>query len=132
MTHTGVAGLTLGGGIGWLMRKYGLTVDQLLAVEMVTADGKVVRASGPRTPTCSGVFAAAAETSASSPGSSSASTRRTDVLAGPCSGRSRGSGGGAPLPRLVADAPDELTTIVFHRTAPALRLCRPRYAASSS
>src|SRR6266540_3154436 len=37
VTHTGLAGLTLGGGIGWLMRKYGLTIDQLLAVDMVTA-----------------------------------------------------------------------------------------------
>ena len=45
VTHTGLAGLTLGGGIGWLMRKYGLTVDQLLSVEMVTADGEVRRAS---------------------------------------------------------------------------------------
>src|SRR5207248_5047174 len=46
VTHTGLAGLTLGGGIGWLMRKYGLTIDQLLAGDMVTADGQVVKASG--------------------------------------------------------------------------------------
>src|SRR5438105_9486996 len=39
VTHTGLAGLTLGGGIGWLMRKYGLTIDQLLGVDMITADG---------------------------------------------------------------------------------------------
>jgi FAD/FMN-containing dehydrogenase len=45
VTHTGLAGLTLGGGIGWLMRKHGLTIDQLLAVDVVTADGSVVRAS---------------------------------------------------------------------------------------
>jgi FAD/FMN-containing dehydrogenase len=42
---TGVAGLTLGGGFGWLSRKHGMTVDNLLAVEMVMADGSQLRAS---------------------------------------------------------------------------------------
>src|SRR5438034_554935 len=50
VTHTGLAGLTLGGGIGWLMRKYGLTVDQLLSVDMVTADGELVKASESENP----------------------------------------------------------------------------------
>ncbi|MGE5747133.1 MAG: FAD-binding oxidoreductase [Solirubrobacterales bacterium] len=45
VTHTGVAGLTLGGGIGWLQRKYGLTIDQLLSVDLVTAEGEFVKAS---------------------------------------------------------------------------------------
>ena len=42
---TGIAGLTLGGGFGWLTRKYGMTIDNLLSVEMVTAEGKKIRAS---------------------------------------------------------------------------------------
>jgi FAD/FMN-containing dehydrogenase len=42
ISTTGVAGFTLGGGLGWLMAKYGLAVDNLLAVELVTADGEVL------------------------------------------------------------------------------------------
>jgi FAD/FMN-containing dehydrogenase len=45
VTHTGVAGLTLGGGIGWLHRKLGLTIDQLISVDLITAEGEFVKAS---------------------------------------------------------------------------------------
>jgi hypothetical protein len=42
ISHTGIAGLTLGGGLGHLMRKHGLTVDNLLSADLVTADGELV------------------------------------------------------------------------------------------
>jgi FAD/FMN-containing dehydrogenase len=45
VSDTGMAGLTLGGGLGWLMGLYGLTVDNLLSVEIVTADGQLRHAS---------------------------------------------------------------------------------------
>ena len=50
VSNTGIAGLTLGGGLGWLMGKHGLTVDNLLAADVVTADGQLRKASAKDNP----------------------------------------------------------------------------------
>ena len=75
ISSTGVAGLTLGGGLGHLMGKYGLAIDNLRSAEVVLATGEVVQASESKTPTSTGRFAVVAATSASSPRSNSMFTR---------------------------------------------------------
>ncbi len=67
----GVGGLTLGGGIGWMVRAWGLAADQLIGAQVVTASGEVVEASSATNPSSSGRCAAAAATSAWSRASTS-------------------------------------------------------------
>jgi FAD/FMN-containing dehydrogenase len=75
VSTTGLSGLTLGGGLGWLMGKYGLALDNLLAVDLVTADGQLVRASASEHPDLFWGVRGGEATSASSPRSSFNCTR---------------------------------------------------------
>ena len=122
VSHTGVAGLTLGGGIGWLMRKHGLTIDQLLAVDLVTADGQFVKASATENAELFwGVRGGGGNFGIVTEFEFRLNRVGPIVLAGPIYWPIESSPDVLRFYRdWIADAPDELTTIVFHRTAPAL------------
>ena len=122
VTHTGVAGLTLGGGIGWIMRKHGLSIDQLISVDLVTADGEFTRASAEENPDLfwgmrggGGNFGIVTEFEFG------CVSLGTQVLAGPIIWPMTQSADVLRFYRdWVADAPDELMTILIHRKAPPL------------
>src|SRR5881296_3287948 len=122
VTHTGMAGLTLGGGIGWLMRKYGLTVDQLLAVDMITADGEFVKASeSENSDLFWGIRGAGGNFGIITEFEFRLNPVGPIVLAGPIFWPMKES---AKVLRFyrdwIADVPDELTTIVVHRRVPPI------------
>ena len=122
VTHTGVAGLTLGGGIGWLHRKLGLTIDQLLAVDLITADGELVKVDQkPNSELFWGIRGGGGNFGIVTEFEFRLHPVGPLVFAGPIFW---------PLEqapevlrfyrRWIADAPDELMTIVVHRKAPAV------------
>jgi hypothetical protein len=122
VTHTGVAGLTLGGGIGWVMRKHGLSIDKLRSVDVVTADGEFVKASADENADLfwglrggGGNFGIATEFEFD------LVPVGPTVYAGPVFWHMEDSPEVLRFYRdWAADAPDDLMTIVVHRKAPPL------------
>lgn len=127
VTHTGLAGLTLGGGIGWLMRKYGLTIDQLLSVDVITAEGEFVKASENQNADLFwGVRGGAGNFGIVTEFAFHLNPLGPQVVAGPIFWPME------EAPRVlrfyrdwIADCPDELMTIVVQRKAPALPIVPP-------
>jgi FAD/FMN-containing dehydrogenase len=122
VTHTGVAGLTLGGGIGWIMRKHGLSIDQLRRVDLVTAEGQFVKASAEENEDLFwGVRGGGGNFGIVTEFEFNLVTLGPTVLAGPIFWAMEDSPEVLRFYReWVADAPDELMTIVVHRKAPSL------------
>jgi hypothetical protein len=120
VTHTGVAGLTLGGGIGHLMRKYGVTIDSLLSVDLVTADGEYVTASETEHPELFwGVRGGGRNFGIVTAFEFRAHPLGPMVMAGPVFWHMRDAPEVLRFYRdWITDVPDELTTIVNFRKAP--------------
>jgi FAD/FMN-containing dehydrogenase len=122
VTHTGVAGLTLGGGLGWIMRRYGLSIDQLLSVELVTADGELVHVSDQHDPELFwGVRGGGGNFGVITEFTFRLNPVGPTVLAGMVAWPMEASRDLLQFYReWVADTSDELMTIVVHRKAPPL------------
>lgn len=127
VTHTGLSGLTLGGGLGWLMRKYGLTIDQLLSVDLITAEGEFVKASQTENPDLFwGVRGGGGNFGIVTDFEFRLNPLGPMVIAGPIFWPIAESPNVLRLYRdWISDAPDELTTIVVHRKAPPLPFVPP-------
>jgi FAD/FMN-containing dehydrogenase len=122
VTTTGLAGLTLGGGIGWLQRKFGLTIDQLLSVDLITADCEFVKASEDENPDLFwGVRGGGGNFGIVTEFEFRLSLLGPNVVAGPIFWPMEESPKVLRFYRdWIAEAPDELMTIVVHRKAPPL------------
>ncbi|WP_426227711.1 FAD-binding oxidoreductase [Pseudarthrobacter sp. DSP2-3-2b1] len=127
VTHTGVAGLTLGGGIGWIMRKHGLTIDNLLSVDLVTADGELVTASQDRNADLFwGVRGGGGNFGIVTEFEFRLVSVGPSVMAGPVFWPMEDAPDVLRFYRdWLADCPDELMTVAVQRRAPALPIVPP-------
>ena len=127
VTHTGVAGLTLGGGIGWIMRKHGLSIDQLLSVDVITADGDFVKASEDENPDLFwGVRGGGGNFGIVTEFEFRLIPLGTQVVAGPVLWRMEEAPEVLRFYRdWIADCPDELMTIVTQRKVPDVPMFPP-------
>ena len=122
VTHTGVAGLTLGGGIGWIQRKHGLSIDKLRRVDVVTADGEFVTASADENPELFwGMRGAGSNFGIVTEFEFELVPLGPEILAGPIFWKMEDSPEVLRFWREWTDeAPDDLMSIVIHRKAPPL------------
>ncbi len=127
VTHTGLAGLTLGGGIGWIMRKYGLTIDQLRSVDVITADGEFVKASEDENADLFwGVRGGGGNFGIVTDFEFQLNPLGPYVVAGPVFWSMEDAPEVLRFYRdWIADCPDELMTIAVQRRAPALPIVPP-------
>jgi len=124
VTRTGIAGLTLGGGIGWLMRKHGATVDNLLSADLVTADGRLLTASAEEEPELFwGLRGGGGNFGVVTDFEYRLHEVGPIVLGGPVGyPLEEGAGVLRAYRDAVAEAPDELTTILVLRRVPPVPL----------
>ena len=122
VTHTGMAGLTLGGGIGWIQRKHGLSVDHLRSIDLVTAEGEFVKASEDENSDLFwGIRGGGGNFGIVTEFEFDLVAVGPTILAGPVFWAMEDSPQVLRFYRdWVADAPDDLMTIVIHRKAPPL------------
>lgn len=127
VTHTGLAGLTLGGGIGWIMRKYGLTIDQLQSVDVITADGELVKAGEDHNADLFwGVRGGGGNFGIVTDFEFRLNPLGPYVVAGPVFWSMEDAPDVLRFYRdWIADCPDDLMTIVVQRRAPALPVVPP-------